>query len=71
MIKIKWKVRPVTTGPYRSFHGRGWPSATYTNGKPCAGIYCKESSSMGMVRDGAHSELTVAIAGTLQEAKML
>jgi len=26
MAKIKWNVSPATTGPYRSFHWRGWPT---------------------------------------------
>jgi hypothetical protein len=30
---IKWSVQPLPTGPYKSFQRRGWPSATYSDGR--------------------------------------
>ena len=30
--KLKWRVDPAPTGPYRSFSKRAWPSADYPNG---------------------------------------
>lgn len=60
--KIKWRVSPAPTGPFRSFHSRAWPYAEYSNGDSCAHIRCDESYRPADAKSGKHDELTLYIA---------
>lgn len=55
-IKIKWVVCPASTGPYRSFHGRSWPSGT-TECRMYFSIQCAEDYTPHRGRAGGHSPL--------------
>lgn len=62
-IKLKWKVDPAPTGPFKSFWKRGWPSAEYQNGECAAMIFCaKETEYKGSSRyeEGLSLKLKVA-----------
>ncbi len=41
-MKIKWRVYPKPTGPYRSFAKRGWPSAEFEDGSSAATLSAEE-----------------------------
>lgn len=63
IIKLKWKVASVPTGRYRSFEYRGWPDATYADGKPAVQIRCKDDYTAQRAKgEDEHAELTVYIA---------
>lgn len=61
-MKIKWKVQPVPAGRYGCFQPRGWPTASYEDGRPAASIDCDDDYMPRRVRQGAHGELTVRVA---------
>lgn len=62
-LKIKWKVSEAPTGPYRSFHRRGWPSAYYTDEAQtyAARIECEDDYYPANVKTGSHAPLTLHI----------
>lgn len=64
MIKLKWKVAPAPTGMYRSFHERGWPSASYNDSAetPAAMLLCDQSYHPADVKSCNHGEITIKIA---------
>lgn len=62
MIKVKWKVSEPPTGRYRSFHRRGWPTATYATGQICAQIRCDDDYYPKAVKAGEHAPLTLLVA---------
>lgn len=53
--KLKWRVDPAPTGPYRSFSKRAWPSADYPNGATAGYIINVDKSHM---RDFTAKKLT-------------
>lgn len=61
--KYKWKVDEAPTGPYRSFHFRGWPSANYQNvSQDCCGdIQCNDNYTPARAKGGQHAPLTVRV----------
>lgn len=63
-LKIKWEVSPAPTGPYRSFHHRGWPLAHYKDEKESAAaqIQCEDAYNPSQVKTGAHAPLTLYVA---------
>ena len=61
-IKLEWRVAPVATGRYRSFHRRGWPVAWYKDsGKPCAFLYCADEYRPADVREGMHGPIEIVV----------
>jgi hypothetical protein len=60
--KLTWTVTPPSTGRYRSFFPRGWPTATYPDGQMAAAIYCQDEYVPAQVRAGSHGELEVRVA---------
>ena len=40
---IKWHVEEASTGPYRSFHKRGFPRGEFQNGKPALHLVCADN----------------------------
>ena len=62
-IKLKWKVMPQPTGPYKSFQPRGWPQAYYPDGNIAGTITNTEGQrySPYMVRDNSHAPLKVIV----------
>ena len=63
MPKIKWKVDPASTGKYRSFDKRGWPTAFYQNEDEnvCAFISCTDEYYPPNVKTGKHDPLYVRV----------
>lgn len=61
-VQIRWKVGEVPTGRYRSFSKRGWPMASYMDGRPAAAIYCEDEYRSSNVVEGKHELLTLNIA---------
>jgi hypothetical protein len=61
-MKLKWKVAEAPTGPYRSFHKRAWPAASYPNGKPAAWLNCEDDYRPRDVREGRHKPITITLA---------
>jgi hypothetical protein len=62
-IKLKWKMADAPSGRFKSFHKRGWPSATKAGTDiPMASIECEQSYTPAIAKDGTHGPLTVRIA---------
>lgn len=63
-IKLKWKNADAPTGRFRSFHKRGWPSATIKDSDDLmvAMISCEDAFSAAAVKEKRHGELKVSIA---------
>lgn len=62
-IKLKWKMADAPTGRFKSFHKRGWPSATkHGTDIPMASIECEDSYTADKAKSGEHAELIVRIA---------
>lgn len=62
-MKLKWKVSEPSTGPYRSFHRRGWPMAYYANGEPAAALYCDDEYTPSRARgESKHAEIRINVA---------
>jgi hypothetical protein len=61
-LKLKWKVSPVPTGPYRSFQKREWPGAVYGDDTPAVAIYCEDEYIPAKVKLGQHAPLKVCVA---------
>lgn len=59
MAKLKWKVSDVSTGPYRTFFKRGWPSATL-NGEMAFSIRCEDDYVPSLIKTGEHAELILS-----------
>lgn len=72
-MKIKWKVQEAPTGPYKSFHRRGWPLANFEDGSYAATLHCDDYYAPSRVRNGVHSpiKVTVALHGRKEEGKGL
>ena len=62
MTKLKWKVQPPSTGPYRSFFKRGWPSATINDDIMAFSLHCEDSYVPALVKSGQHSEIKISVA---------
>ena len=60
-MNIKWHVSEVPKGPYRSFHGRQWPTA-FINDNPAFQIACADDYIPAHVRTGNHAELVLSVA---------
>lgn len=60
--KVRWKVAPAPQGPYRSFHDRSWPGATYPDGRACARIRCDMDYVPARIKTGEHPPLVVSVA---------
>jgi hypothetical protein len=60
-MKLKWRVQEVPTGRYRSFQRRGWPNATYPDGKLAASISCEDDYQPHNVKVGKHAPLKVRV----------
>jgi hypothetical protein len=61
--KLKWKMAEPPSGRFKSFHKRGWPSATMVGSDhPMVSIDCEDSYTPAIAKDGSHRELTVRIA---------
>lgn len=62
--KLKWRVQEAPTGPYRSFHPRGWPSANYKNERQdmCGDIWCDDNYTPFRAKSGQHQPLRVRIS---------
>lgn len=61
--KLTWRVQPAPTGRYRSFERRGWPGASWPDGKPAARIECEDAYTPGRARGARpHAALRVRIA---------
>lgn len=65
-VAFKWQVAEAPTGPYKSFHWRGWPSATSTSPEGLYfGIRClnewgdQVDYSPRAVREGTHPPLKI------------
>jgi hypothetical protein len=56
MGKIKWEVSPAPTGPYKSFHWRGWPVGRTECGMTLM-IGCEDDYVPKRVRAGDHRPL--------------
>lgn len=63
-MKLRWKVAPAETGPYRSFRKRGWPAAHYVGPSehPAVQILCDESYRPADAKAGNHPPLTICVA---------
>lgn len=61
-INPKWRVDPEPIGSYRAFAFRGFPSANYPNGEPCASIRCKDSYHPANHKDATNLVLEVWVA---------
>ena len=61
-LKLIWKVDEKSTGKFRSFERRAWPSAEYANGNYAVAILCDNEYVPADVRDGKHGPLTLRIA---------
>ena len=61
-LKLKWRVQPQTTGRYKSFQRRGWPSADYHNGECAASLSCSDEYYPSEVKTGNHHPITIRIA---------
>lgn len=61
-MKLKWKVQAEATGRYRSFHKRGWPSATNLDGDAIINLYCEDDYRPHSVKTGEHAEIFISIA---------
>lgn len=59
---IKWKVQPAPTGPYASFHPRGWPMGYHPNGAAAVLLTCETEYVPLLVRTGRHEPITVRVA---------
>lgn len=66
-LKIKWNVQPASTGRFRSFYPRGWPSAVYAGEMTCAMIRCEDSYIPRNAKEGKHGPLTLCIADHSQQ----
>ena len=60
-MKIKWKVAPAPTGPYRSFQHRDWPRAVLPDGTSVFRLECFESYSPWRVREREHPPITIFV----------
>lgn len=62
--KIKWVVSEASTGRYRSFERRSWPSAHYNDEQeiPCASIHCEDEYRPAQAKSGEHNPLEIRIA---------
>lgn len=60
-MKITWKVAEAPTGRYKSFHKRGWPTASMGD-KPVLSIHCDDSYTPAKAKSGEHAELKVNVA---------
>ena len=61
-VKLRWRVQEMSTGRWRSFNKRGWPSADYPNDLPAVNIHCEDAYEPRNVDEGKHAPLTVMIA---------
>lgn len=63
-MKIKWRVSDASTGRYRSFDRRSWPSADYEDDRIAAQIYCVTGDEYRPrdVKTGKHGPLRVRVA---------
>lgn len=62
MIKLKWRVCPKPTGPYRSFEQRSWPGADFLSGDPAAQIICDDQYEPSRISGADHGPLTIRVA---------
>lgn len=61
--KLTWRVQPAPTGRYSSFQRRGWPSASWPDGRVAAYIDCEDDYTPGRARGARpHAPLRVRIA---------
>lgn len=62
-LKLIWRVCPESTGKYRSFHRRGWPTAYYPGegAKPAVFLSCADEYRPSRVREGAHGPITITV----------
>jgi len=67
-MKLKWKVEEETTGPYRSFFKRGWPSAYLPDGRVAFSVSCEDSYVPSRVKSGHHKELKIQVADWSEKA---
>jgi hypothetical protein len=61
-MKLKWRVEPAPTGPYRSFSKRDWPRAFFADERIAFSIECDDSYDPKRVKDGDHEELKIWVA---------
>lgn len=59
--KLKWRVSEPWTGPYSSFHKRGWPTAEL-DGEIAFALYCDDAYVPADVKTGNHREITIHVA---------
>ena len=58
--KLVWKIMDAPTGRYRSFHRRGWPSASF-NDDYMIGLSCEDDYRPANVKIGEHKEIRIRI----------
>ncbi len=62
-LKLKWKMAEPPSGRFKSFHKRGWPTATkHGTDIPMVSIECEDSYTPDRAKTGEHAELIVRIA---------
>ena len=60
--KLRWRVAPALTGPYRSFQKRGWPGADYPTGETAVALHCPTAYYPAVARSGEHAPIRVSVA---------
>lgn len=60
--KLIWRVSEASTGPYRSFIRRSWPSATGADGSVRFHLTCDDEYVPRNVREGNHGPITIRVA---------
>lgn len=61
-MKLKWRVSEKPTGPYRSFHQRGWPSAYLPGDRIAFHLTCETEYIPTLVREGKHAAIGIRVA---------
>lgn len=60
--KLIWRVSEASTGRFRSFDRRSWPTASGANGAIRFCLSCDDEYVPMNVRDGNHGPITIRVA---------
>jgi len=61
-ITLKWRVAEKSTGQYRSFYRRGWPTASLSDGRIAFMLRCDDEYVPALVKEGRHAEIRIHVA---------